>query len=364
MPFYELSKKVMMFRIQTLTAILLVIVLTACSQGKPSLGVPIVTTNTLPGTENEQPLENPTPWIGGTQTAEGFLESSTLPPTSPPPMFTPAVDLTLAPSLVSSSPISVPDMMEMPTDFSPVLYGGKLYDSEFFLLLGAVSHDAWLTPDASVSRFAGEVTYSLHSLTQGYKYYLWGSAPNFSSAYQIYTIGTNAGLDEAGFVGVVDGWDVLKREVIELSDGAEFYQQVVLGWLADKGIASPRLGTMQTLRVDIDGDGSDEIFISSTHLDESQHITNEGDYSIVLMRKIVGNDVVTVPVIADVYSSDNAGMTFPFTYSLANFIDLNQDGVLEVIVQCQWWEGLGAAVYQVSGEDVIQVLNTGCISDF
>ena len=50
------------------------------------------------------------------------------------------------------------------------------------------------------------------------------------------------------------------------------------------------------------------------------------------------------------------------TYSIgiANFIDLNQDGVLEVVVDIQRWEGSGAAVYQVEDRTVTQVLKAGC----
>lgn len=53
-------------------------------------------------------------------------------------------------------------------------------------------------------------------------------------------------------------------------------------------------------------------------------------------------------------------MLFPRTYSIANFIDLNQDGVLEVVVDIQRWEGFGASVYQISGQNVIQTLKAEC----
>ena len=279
-----------------------------------------------------------TPWVEGTEMA---LASPTPPATLPPLEVT-------------------HEVIEKPIDFSPVLYGGKQYDSEFFLLLGGVSQDAWLSPEESVSRFSGEVTYSLSNMAVAAKYFLWGKAPEASFTCKIYTVGSDAGLDEGGFVAVVDGWAVTKRDVTELSPDLELYQQAVLDWLKDAGVKNPELGNMQIFRVDLEGDGSDEIFISATHLDESQHTTKTGDYSVVLMRKVVGNDVVTKLVMGDVYDSKELEITYPRIYSLANFIDLNQDGILEVVVSYEKWEGFGASVFQVDGQDVYPRLNAGC----
>ncbi len=245
-------------------------------------------------------------------------------------------------------------------DFSPVVYAERYDANTFFLLLGGVSRDGWFTADASAARYPGAATYSLHTMTQGYKYLVQGMAPDFSPAYQEYSIRTDASLDERGMVGVLDGWDVMKREVTELSADGEFYQQAVADWLTTQGVDEPQLGTLQVFRVDLEGDGADEVFISATRLDESQHMTRSGDYSIILMRKVMGNDVVTLPVVWDVYLSQQDEMTFPCTYSLANFIDLNQDGVLEVVVDIQRWEGDGAAVYQIDGQDITPALKTVC----
>lgn len=279
-----------------------------------------------------------TPWVEGTEMALG---SPTPPATLPPLEVT-------------------QEVIEKPTDFSPVLYGGKQYESEFFLLLGGVSQEAWLSPEESVSRFSGEVTYSLSNMTVAAKYFLWGKAPEASLTCKIYTVGSDAGLDEGGFVAVVDGWAVTKRDVSELSPDLEIYQQAVLDWLKEEGVKDPQLGNLQVFRVDLEGDGSDEIFISATHLDESQHTTKAGDYSVVLMRKVVGNDVVTKLVVGDVYASKELEITYPRTYSLANFIDLNQDGILEVVISYQKWEGFGASVFQVDGQEVLPRLSAGC----
>jgi hypothetical protein len=291
-------------------------------------------------TGTETALANPT-LAPETQTAQALVNQNVL-PTFHPPTDIPEV------------------VMEKPTDFSPVLYGGKVYDSEFFFLLGGASPEGWISPEESVSRFSGEVTYSLSSMTQEAKYFLWGQSPQTSPTCKAYTVRSEAGLNEAGFVGVVDGWAITKRPVDELSPDSEVYRQALTDWLTEQGVSDPQLEVVHIYRVDLEGDGSDEIFISATHLDESQHTTKAGDYSIVLMRKVNGNDVVTKLVVGDVYKSKDLEITYPNTYSLANFIDLNQDGVLEVMVASTRWEGLGASLYEVNGENVEQVLEAGC----
>jgi len=298
--------------------------LLACSQ------LPAVTFDVL----TPDPAVSATPWVAGTQTAEAFASQ-------PAPAYT-------------------QEVLEKPTDFSPVLYGGKFYQTTFFLLLGGVSQDAWLAADVSVARFAGEVTYSLHTLAQESKYFFWGKAPEFSPVCKTYSIGTDATFDEVGTVAVVDGWNVTKRDATELSADGQIYQQVVNDWLSAAGVNAPQIGSLQIFRVDIEGDGTDEIFISATRLDDSQHTIKAGDYSVILMRKVAGNETVTKLVIGDVYASQDLETTFPRTYSIANFIDLNQDGVLEAVVGFERWEGFGAAVYQIDGQNVTEVLRSEC----
>lgn len=333
---------------KALSVFVLLFSLAACSQS------PVATFDVL----TPAPVSSATPWVAGTEMA--------LATPTPYEAGTETAAVNTGPTPVVSTPYALPTfaftqaVATKPSDFSPVLYGGKLYGTNFFLLLGGVSRDAWIDPGASVARFSGEATYSLHTLTQGYKYFVWGRAPEMSPTCRVYSIGTDADLDEANFVGVLDGWNITKRVVTELSPNGDFYRQAVLDWLTGEGVQNPQLGTLHIFRVDLEGDGNDEIFISATRLDGSQHTTQAGDYAIVLMRKVVGSAVVTIPLVADVYASQGPEITFPRTYSIVNFIDLNQDGILEVVVGIQKWEGLGAIVYRLDGQNVFQSLRAEC----
>ena len=104
-----------------------------------------------------------------------------------------------------------------------------------------------------------------------------------------------------------------------------------------------------------------EVLLSATYFkDESRHMTETGDYSVVLLRKVSGNQVLTVPLISDYYVSSAPELSYPKTYTLAEAIDLNQDGNLEVVVDVSRWEGAGAIVFRVDGQNVREVLRAIC----
>lgn len=265
-----------------------------------------------------------------------------------------------APQLPSSTPISVSALTFTPApeaispDFSPVLYGRKYDANTFFTLLGGVQGGGWLTADQAASNFGGGAEYDVYALAKE-DFQVYGNAPEFSPTQHEYFISTDIAQDPFGMVGVVHGWTVRQGDVQELSFQNNTYEDIVLDWLRTEAGIQTQLDILHIYRVDLEADGVDEIFISATHLDSSQHITRAGDYSILLMRKVVDNQAVTLPIVADVYRSEKQEITFPNAYSFANFIDLNQDGVLEVVVDIQRWEGDGAAVYQINEQEIIKV---------
>ncbi len=253
-----------------------------------------------------------------------------------------------------------PTPVVLPAEFSPVLYGNKYDADTFFILLGGVQAGKWLPAEQAAALIAGATEYDVYTFA-GEMHQVYGYAPVTYPVYPGYFLSTDATLGEYGMVGVVHDWKVTQRIVEELPADNEFYRQVVRDWLSQEGVVDPQIDRIQIHRIDLEGDGSDEIFITSTRV-ESQHSKRTGDHSIVLMHKVIGNETVTVPIMADMYASVGYGNPFPCTYSIGNFIDLNQDNVLDVVVEFQRWEGFGASVYQVNGQNVEEVLGATCIA--
>jgi hypothetical protein len=78
------------------------------------------------------------------------------------------------------------------------------------------------------------------------------------------------------------------------------------------------------------------------------------------MRKVLGNNVLTIPLISEYYLSSAPELSYPRTYTMAEAIDLNRDGILEVVVDVSRWEGNGAIVFRVDGQNAREVLRAIC----
>ena len=77
------------------------------------------------------------------------------------------------------------------------------------------------------------------------------------------------------------------------------------------------------------------------------------------MRKVVGNSVVTVPIVVDYYYQE-VEVQFPRTYAPIFPADLNNDGVLEILVGIERWEGSGVIVFEVDRTNVGKVFEVIC----
>ena len=309
-------------------------------------------TGWVAGTETALSIASasPTGWVPGTETALAALsQTPTLVPTLPPlSTFTPVPTL---------PPMSSPTLVPLPEGtFSPVFYGRGP-----FLLVGGVKPDqGWLSGVHAAQYISNETTYEFFG-PNGY-FQVPGSALEFSSVCGNYSMRSSVALPEP-MIGVARGWlsenQVAKNHSIDSST----YTQAVTEWFQSQGNSPAVIHITRIFQADIEGDGTNEVLLSASFFrDSSGHMTETGDYSVVLMRKVVGNDVVTIPLLKDYYvtSLPEAELAYPLTYTLAGALDLNQDGTLEVIVDVSRWEGGGVIVYRVDGQNAREVLRTIC----
>jgi len=76
------------------------------------------------------------------------------------------------------------------------------------------------------------------------------------------------------------------------------------------------------------------------------------------MRKVVGDSVETIPIVADYYRE--VATQFPLTYAYTFPADLNGDGVLEVLVGVERWEGSGVIAFEIDGTTASPVFEALC----
>jgi hypothetical protein len=294
----------------------------------------------IPGTETALANLTPTPWIPGTETALAVASST------PTPLPLPTFDF-------SATATFPPPALEEGT-FSPVFYG-----SNSFLLLGGFSRDqGWISAENAFAYVNNEVEYDFFNPRGSFK--LRGSTLELSPTCRYHFMRSSASLPES-MVGVASGWVTEQREIRELASNDPAYIQAVTEWFQSRGTPPGEIRITRILQADLEGDGVNEVLVSATYFkDTSGHMTETGDYSVILMRKVSGNQVLTIPLISEYYVSSAPELSYPKTYTLAEAIDLNQDGILEVVVDVSRWEGGGAIVFRVDGQNVREVLRAIC----
>ena len=156
-------------------------------------------------------------------------------------------------------------------------------------------------------------------------------------------------------IGIAGGWNALPRIPIEESVKEPTYQQVVKDYLIKHGIKGAKVNITRILRIDLDGDHSNEVLISATspnkYILEDSH---KGDYSVVLLRKIIKGKAITIPVEEYLYNGEEASQ-----YTLQGAFDVNGDAVMEILVGWKYVSGSGSTIYSVKNNNVLELLRSG-----
>lgn len=301
-----------------------------------------------PVDESEEPVM-PAPAI---EEEEPPTEAPAMPVATTRPEF-PAT----SPTLMGSPPES-PYTAEM---LSPIFYG-SFHD---FILLGATSHGTWLQASDVYSLLQTEATYDFYF--QG-EYIGAGTArvvplenqgPPGTCEY--YSVDQNISGGGPPSFGLKQGQPASIRPVEDIAVDSPDYHQFVADWLVLQDLPNPVVKITRILRSDLEADGVDEVLISASYFtEETGHMVVVGDYSLVLLRKVVGNSVYTIPLVQEIYYGDLPVLEFPATYFLENIFDLNGDGTLEVIISISQWEGSGYSVYELHGINAVEVLELTC----
>jgi hypothetical protein len=166
-----------------------------------------------------------------------------------------------------------------------------------------------------------------------------------------------------GVIALSAPWNALPRKPQIADPTQQVYVDAVRDFLKDRRISDPKVKITRILRVDLDGDGEEEVLINATNYftkdnDVSSDKPALGSYSIVLLRRAVAGKVQTELVAGEVYAKDES--TTPNVYEVPAVLDLNGDGKLEVIVHSQYYEGSATTIYDCSGGKCKAALSVEC----
>lgn len=237
-------------------------------------------------------------------------------------------------------------------------------------LFGAVADGKWIKADDAAKSMTDETTYRVYGLTQSLGE-AKGSKPKPGEeevCSDIFTVSLSP-KSEKSAIAIAAPWNALPRKVQSIDKTQKVYVDAVRDFLRAKGIEQPKVKIDNIVRVDLDGDGEEEVLIGATnYFSKEQDIvpmrSPAGSYSMVLLRRVVAGKVETQLVDGEfhpkAYVRKDDSFDAPNVYTLIAVLDLDGDGKMEIVVNSSYYEGAVTTIYRCKPNKVEKLLTVAC----
>jgi len=231
------------------------------------------------------------------------------------------------------------------------------------LIIGAHAGGKWLSSEQAGKALEPGRKYRLFTLTGKTGDAVGGkAAPNAEVCPDVWEQ-TLQPATEKSAIALAVPWNPMPRTAKASDKTQELYVKAARDFLVGKGIAKPVVKITQLLRIDLDGDNDDEVLLSATHYPgeegESPSQAEAGNYSFVLLRRVVDGMVQTKLVDGEFYPKASESQT-PYRYEVSGLLDLDGDGRLEIIIYSAYYEGATVTVWRFGEGKLHKVLEIGC----
>jgi hypothetical protein len=235
-------------------------------------------------------------------------------------------------------------------------------------LFGAISDGKWIKADETAKLIGDETTYRVYGLTQALGD-AKGDKPKSEGAPCEENLAVSLSpKPENGVIAIAAPWNALPRKPQVTDPTQKTYVDAVRDFLKTKGIEQPKVKIESILRVDLDGDGEEEVLISATNYfskdDRVPMRSPAGSYSMVLLRRVVVGKVETQLVEGEfhpkAYVRKEDSFDAPNAYKVIATLDLSGDGKLEVVVGSNYYEGEKITIYRCDPKKVEALLSVAC----
>jgi FG-GAP repeat len=237
-------------------------------------------------------------------------------------------------------------------------------------LFGATTEGKWIKAEEAAKALLGERTYQVYGLTQSFGEARGGkpkpSEEDVCSDVLTVTLSPNP---DKGAIALAAPWNALPRKPQLMDRTQKVYVDAVHDFLKTKGINEPKVKIENILRVDLDGDGEEEVLISATNYFQKEEgapmRSPAGSYSMVLLRRVIIGKVETQLVQGEFYpkaykDDEESSFNAPNTYKVIAVLDLDGDGKMEVVVASQYYEGGATTIYRCNPEKIEELLSVAC----
>jgi hypothetical protein len=236
-------------------------------------------------------------------------------------------------------------------------------------LIGGTVNGRWMDAGAVAPKLKGGEKYRFYTLTARAGESI-GAQPKPLAEYCSDTMEVDLAPKPAEGVALAIGgeWNALPRTPQVLGNDEQAYRAAVADILRSKRFRRPRINVTQVLRVDMDGDGVEEVLLSASHLKDGLVSATgpmavrpkAGDYSFVFLRKLVRGRVQNIIVDGEFYPFIKEDTGPPSQYIVSAVADVDGDGMMEVIVRSDYYEGGASTVYSIKRNKVEAMTSCGC----
>ena len=133
-------------------------------------------------------------------------------------------------------------------------------------LFGAISDGKWIKADETAKLIGDETTYRVYGLTQALGEAKAGkpTRPEGLPCEETLAVSLSP-KPENGVIAIAAPWNALPRKPKVIDPTQKVYVDAVRDFLKTKGIEQPKVKIDSILRVDLDGDGEEEVLISAAN---------------------------------------------------------------------------------------------------
>jgi hypothetical protein len=239
---------------------------------------------------------------------------------------------------------------------------------------GGSENGKWIKADKAAKSTAKKTTYQVYGLTEQAGQVTADKPKSVEEPCPDTLTVSLSSKPKEGVIGLAAPWNALPRKPVIADATQSVYVEAVRDFLKARRVIDPQVRITRILRVDLDGDGEEEVLISATNYftnDKSNDTSaaplpeapieapKPGSYSIVILRCLVDGNVQTKLVAGEVYAKSDESVA-PNVYNLAAVLDLNGDGKLEVIVHSFYYEGGQTTIYRCQPDKIQEVLSVEC----
>ena len=166
----------------------------------------------------------------------------------------------------------------------------QIVETKSRYLLGASSGQKWIKAERAAKEFKAGTSFRLYSLTSEVGTTKGGEVHPEEDVCPETQVVSNLKTPESAVIGLAASWNALPRPVRVTDTGQAVYRTAVRSFITEHGLKNPEVKITQILRVDLDGDGEEEMLISATNYSSEDGSAptsgRKGDYSFVLLRRL------------------------------------------------------------------------------